>query len=136
MSRDEDRYEALRWLRTADEDLDVAKVLHDQEKFSHSCFSSQQAAEKAVKALWYACGGDPWGHSIQKLIQEIPDDSFRGGVEQLIEIGAFLDKYYIPTRYPNGLPDLTPGTSYFGRDSEGCIKAAEGIVAKVRALLA
>ncbi len=22
---------------------------------------------------------------------------------------ADLDQYYIPTRYPNGLPDLTPG---------------------------
>ena len=24
----------------------------------------------------------------------------------------FLDKYYIPTRYPNGLTDLTPGQVY------------------------
>jgi HEPN domain-containing protein len=30
---------------------------------------------------------------------------------------AALDRFYIPTRYPNGLPDLTPGKYYFQKDA-------------------
>jgi len=37
---------------------------------------------------------------------------------------AALDKFYIPTRYPNGLPDLTPGQSYFLSDAEEAISQA------------
>ena len=33
-------------------------------------------------------------------------------------------KYYIPTRYPNGLPDLTPGESYFKNDADQAIETA------------
>jgi hypothetical protein len=32
--------------------------------------------------------------------------------------------FYIPTRYPNGLPDLTPGQSYFLRDADQAIEQA------------
>jgi len=32
---------------------------------------AQQAAEKAVKALWYLADAEPWGHSVQKLIGDL-----------------------------------------------------------------
>jgi len=35
---------------------------------------SQQAGEKAVKAIWYARDLDPWGHSIARLIRELETD--------------------------------------------------------------
>jgi HEPN domain-containing protein len=37
---------------------------------------------------------------------------------------ASLDKFYIPARYPNGLPDLTPGQVYISQDAEQAIEKA------------
>ncbi len=89
-----------------------------------------------MKALWISMGEDPWGHSIQKLISEIPDKGVRSRMEKLLEEGATLDRYYIPTRYPNGLPDLTPGKVYFQKDSELCIHTAQRILQEAEKLLA
>jgi HEPN domain-containing protein len=77
-------------------------------------------------------GEDPWGHSIQKLIAEIPEDQALKCMSNMIEKGAFLDRYYIPTRYPNGLPDLTPGKAYFHTDSEQSIAVAREIITRVK----
>jgi HEPN domain-containing protein len=68
MSRSEDFYQAERWLDTAEEDRRAAQTLLDAGHNAHVCFAVQQCGEKAVKAIWYALGEDPWGHSIQKLV--------------------------------------------------------------------
>ena len=47
----------------------------------------------------------------------------------LTEKAALLDKFYIPTRYPNGLPDLTPGQIYIREDADQGIEAARMFVA-------
>ena len=71
MSKEKNKQEADRWLRTAQDDLDTAVILKDNGKFAHSCFHSQQAGEKAMKAVWYFADADPWGHSIKKLIDDL-----------------------------------------------------------------
>lgn len=136
MSRDKELYEAQRWLETGNEDLGAARALLEKDKFSHACFFAQQAGEKALKALWFFIGEDPWGHSIQKLISEFPDPSIRNLMENLIEEASVLDRYYIPTRYPNGLPDLTPGKYYFRKDVLLCIDAAQRLLDRVRQCIA
>ena len=76
--------------------------------YAQACFYSQQAGEKAVKALWYMLDADPWGHSVQRLILDFPHRSDISDVDIWIEWGAALDKFYIPTRYPNGLHGTYP----------------------------
>jgi HEPN domain-containing protein len=131
MSVDKERHEARRWLDTAREDLDAARSLMESDKFSHSCFFSQQAGEKAIKALWHFLGEDPWGHSIQKLIAELPEPVAFERLQPLVQDGALLDRYYIPTRYPNGLPDLTPGQVYFRQDAEVCLESSRRLLSVV-----
>jgi HEPN domain-containing protein len=128
MSLDKAHHEATRWLQTAFEDLEAAQALLSSSKFSHACFLAQQAGEKALKALWHSLGEDPWGHSIQKLIRELPAENLRDQMIPYLNIAAALDRYYIPTRYPNGLPDLTPGQYYFKEDAEECIHHARSIL--------
>jgi HEPN domain-containing protein len=135
MSLDKDRHEAGRWLETAVEDLEAAQVLLDKEKFSHACFLAQQCGEKSLKALWHSLGQEGWGHSIQKLIEDLPEGAARVRLSQLLEEGAVLDRYYIPTRYPNGLPDLTPGKVYFRKDAERCIRSGKLLLEQVKDLL-
>ena len=78
--------------------------------------------------MWYATGNDPWGHSIQALIDDFPLKDRLDDVKNLREKGAVLDRFYIPTRYPNGLPDLTPDKTYFAADSQQAIEAAGGLL--------
>lgn len=72
MSQSKNRHQAERWLRTAEEDMQAARLLGDSEMYAQACFYAQQSGEKAVKSLWYLADADPWGRSIQRLISEFP----------------------------------------------------------------
>ena len=135
MSRTGDRYQAQRWLDTAREDLLAARVMADAGMFAHACFLAQQAAEKAAKSLWYAAGEDPWGHSVLKLVGQFPHRDRVPALADWEQRAALLDRFYIPTRYPNGLPDLTPGQSFFAPDAEQAITVATAFVGAVAAWL-
>ena len=124
MSQTEDRHEAERWLITAEEDLQAAKALQQAGMYAHACFLSQQCGEKAIKAVWHLIGEEPWGHSIQRLVMQFPKPELFTERENWLHRAASLDKFYIPTRYPNGLPDLPPGQSYFAKDAEQAIELA------------
>ena len=132
MSLAKSRHEAERWLQTAEEDLKAAELLAQAGAYAQACFYTQQSGEKAIKALWYLIDADPWGHSIQKLITEFPEKTSLPEWEVWIERGALLDKFYIPTRYPNGLPDLTPGQVYTRDDAQRGLAAARALVAGCR----
>ncbi|MFQ5654329.1 MAG: HEPN domain-containing protein [Planctomycetota bacterium] len=121
------------WWGQAERDLQHAR--HSLEKGDHewASFAAQQSGEKAVKALILASGGDPWGHSITRLLEAregIPDLP-----EEVGEQARRLDRHYVPARYPNGLPAGHPGEMYTPRDAEGAISDAEGILAFCRRYL-
>ena len=132
MSWTKNQHEAERWLKTAEEDLQAVDVLLRAGSFAQACFYAQQSGEKAVKALWYRMDADPWGHSVQKLIADFPEKHTLPDLEQWIERAALLDKFYIPTRYPNGLPDLTPGQVYTRDDARRGLEAARALVSACR----
>ncbi len=132
MSKSEYRDEARRWLTTAENDLKASHVLFKAGMYAHTCFQCQQAAEKAAKSVWYHHGLDPWGHSVQKLLSGIKSLSIPKPLQQK---AAALDRFYIPTRYPNGLPDLTPSDNYFRSDAEMAVSCASEIIAACRRLL-
>lgn len=110
MSNEKNASEARRWLLTARGDLDTARVLTNGRRWAHACFHAHQAAEKAFKALWYRLDRDPWGHSVRRLLDDLSTESptVHEELRDLSDASSELDQYYIPTRYPNGLPDLTP----------------------------
>jgi len=128
MSQSKNRHKAQRWLQTAQEDLQAAEVLLKAKMYAQACFHAQQSGEKAVKALWYLADADPWGHSVQRLVSEFPRQGEMPNYHQWVELGALLDKFYIPTRYPNGLPDLTPGQVYLEEDAQRGVEAARVLI--------
>lgn len=136
MSLSEDRHMAQRWLQTAEEDLTAAVALLEAGLSAHACFAAQQCGEKAVKALWYLAGEDPWGHSIMKLVAGLPQRDDISAMGTWMEKAAGLDKFYIPTRYPNGLPDLTPGQVYLRPDAESGIEMASFLLDAARRMIA
>lgn len=132
MSVSKNRYEAERWLLTAEEDLHAAETLLNAGLFAQACFYAQQAGEKAVKALWYLIDADPWGHSIQRLVMDFPQKQRLPDAALWSEQAALLDKFYIPTRYPNGLPDLTPGQVYTRPEAVRGLETARALVTACR----
>ncbi|MBI2910491.1 MAG: HEPN domain-containing protein, partial [Chloroflexi bacterium] len=95
--------EARRWFDQAQQDLADARYMTEGSRHNVACFLAQQAAEKALKAFLYARGAvRVHGHSVGELCEEARriEPSF----QTLAPQASPLDKYYIPTRYPNGLP--------------------------------
>jgi len=137
MSVEKNKKEAKRWLITARDDLDTAKLLQTNKKFAHSCFHAQQAAEKAVKAIWYFIEENPWGHSIKRLIEDLQhvEPVMYEHLSPLLNDGMVLDRFYIPTRYPNGIPDITPAAAYMDEDARTCIDKAEKILEEVERII-
>jgi HEPN domain-containing protein len=120
---------------TAKKDLQAAEVLFTSEMYAHACFQAQQAGEKALKAIWRAQDADPWGHSVKRLVIEFPSRANISNLQDWADAAALLDKFYIPTRYPNGLPDLTPDEIYGKEDGRQGIEAARLLVAGCERLL-
>jgi HEPN domain-containing protein len=114
------------WLAQAKRDLNHAVHACEDEDFEWSCFSAQQGAEKAVKAVFLYLHGESWGHSVFALLKALGDKIEVS--ERLIEAAKNLDKHYIPTRYPNGFDSGTPGDYYTQKDAQEAIENAREII--------
>jgi HEPN domain-containing protein len=117
-----------RWLRSAREDLAYARVAAAAGHHAPACFHSQQAAEKAVKAVHYGRGARVViGHNVRALIEAL--DPTAPALSVRLDDARDLDVFYIPTRYPNGLESGTPGEAFGAQQSLRAIAAAEALVA-------
>ena len=107
--------EAIRWLTQAEAECKDASDLMRTGRYYLSLFLCQQSAEKALKAFIYTKEEEPiFSHSVAELLKLALslDEDFKP------LIGAKrLDDYYIPTRYPNGLPGEIPA-QYFDDPEE------------------
>mgnify|MGYP006308297029 FL=1 len=134
MSQERYRKEAKRWLQQARSDLEASKDSRAAGHYEWACFQAQQAAEKGIKAIWFHHAYDPWGHSLIKLLRDFPDAEVRERLEDLADSAKLLDKLYIPTRYPNGLPDATPGEVYTRSEAETASETAKTIIERAAAI--
>ena len=114
------------WMDEAEGDLEHAKSDTVGGYHNWACFSSQQAAEKAVKAVFQKMGAEAWGHSVFDLLREL---SKKHQVpEEIMNRALEVDKAYIPTRYPNAHPSGSPRNLYTKEESRRFIDHAEKIV--------
>ena len=109
--------EALRWLTQAKDEFGDADELRKRGRYYLALFHFQQATEKAFKAYLYLRVKSAevfHTHSVDELAKmavEI-DSDFKE-----VASAKKLDRYYIPTRYPNGLPGGIP-SRYFDDPKE------------------
>lgn len=114
------------WMDEAQGDLEHARSDVAGGYYNWACFSAQQAAEKAVKAVFQKLNAEAWGHSVADLMGEL---SQRYEVSEELMNGALeLDKAYIPTRYPNAHPSGSPRDRYTRKEAGRLITYAEEIV--------
>ncbi len=122
--------EGHRWLEQAAEDLRWARELVRLGGYHIACFLAQQVAEKALKAFLYAQGEEVvLGHSVERLCERAAgyDRSF----SEMKSRWAILDGYYVPTRYPNSLPDSIPARVYTHEAAEEAVSLAAEVVSFV-----
>jgi HEPN domain-containing protein len=98
-----------------------------------SCFSAQQAAEKAVKAVFLKLHGEGWGHSVYRLLSELNEKTTVS--QDILDAAKALDRHYIPARYPNGFDSGTPGDYYTEKDAKEAIANAKEIIEFCEGLL-
>ena len=118
---DSKRYEE--WLSKSKIDLEAAILLRDHgHDLSLVAFHSQQCAEKALKAFALAkIGTLVAGHSLLILVKQACQ--IDADFENLKKNCAFLNQYYIETRYPADVPfAVSPD------EANECIKIAESLL--------
>lgn len=112
------------WIRQAIRNLTSALVNDREGLYEEACYESHQAAEKAIKALLNYLNKERRGHSLLYLSSElnvsIPD--------YIRECVIYLDKHYIPSRYPDVYDEGIPADYYTDKDSKQCIECAKKIV--------
>lgn len=113
------------WMDEAKGDLEHAKSDLAGNYHNWACFSAQQSAEKAIKAVFQKMGAEAWGHSVADLLREL--SSKVKVSEELMNQALELDKAYIPTRYPNAHPSGSPRQRYTRQEAERLIQYAQKI---------
>lgn len=115
------------WMDQAEWDLAHAKTDAERGFYDWSCFSAQQAAEKAVKAVFQKLGAEAWGHSVADLLRSL--SPLRSVSEDLMDAALELDKAYIPA-------SGSPRRRYTRKEAERLIGHAERIIRFCQDILA
>jgi len=115
------------WFRQSEADLRHARNALRDGDYDWSCFAAHQAAEKALKSIYLHRGMDAWGHTLTVLIGNLPA-SVTKPADLLVDYARILDKFYIPTRYPNGFDSGAPTDYYTAQEARQAIIQAEAIL--------
>lgn len=114
--------EASTWLNRAKSNLARAKVgqLFPEILYEDLCFDTQQAAEKALKALFVLEGWQiPRSHDIARLLRKLGE---RYVIPEDVQKAATLSVYAVTTRYPGNWEPVTR------EDWEQAVTVAEATV--------
>jgi len=122
-----DDEEFRRWREEADRALAGARVQAEAGLHNWGCFTAEQAAQLAVKALLHGLGRGPWGHDLVRLAGDV----VAAGVAVPAEIADAcrrLSRHYIPARYPDAHPSGSPGGHYGASDAEDALRDAAAVL--------
>jgi HEPN domain-containing protein len=121
-----------RWLVFAREDLRMAELAFAEGIFNQVCFHSQQCVEKAIKG-WLAASGQvpPRTHRMADLLVLLPPDLLGEMHGSLLA----LDRFYIPTRYPDALPGVMPQGMPEQHDAREALDLAQSTFERIKSVL-
>lgn len=113
------------WLKEAEAELSAARDLLKGKHWSWCCFTCQQAAEKALKALCEHFRSPQFGHNLNLLLQAIEAHTAIG--EAVRMACTRLNRYYIPARYPNAFDRGAPAEQFFETDARQALEDVEEV---------
>jgi len=120
--------ETALWFMQAEQDLEVAKKNLKLKEWYVSAFLSQQAAEKALKAVYIKKFND---------LIKVHDLVFLGrkvGVsEEILKGCGYLSRAYIESRYPGDFE--TPSEKFSEEEALKCIRIADEVLKWAKKIL-
>jgi len=132
--RDQNREAAWTWFDEAAGDLEFAEYALRGEYHAKACFHSQQAAEKALKAVLHA-------HRRRRIATHATQDLLAEAAGHYPELGQLsracrhLDIYYATTRYPNAIGGAAPHRSFDAEQAATAIADARAVLTAVATAL-
>ena len=122
------------WLNQGQRDVELARWCIQGGHFDWACFACQQAAEKAIKAVFQNLGGEAWGHSVTDLLRALPN--VYAAESGLLDAARELDRHYIPARSPDSHPAGAPFLHYMRGEAVRAVSNAESIIDFCKGILA
>lgn len=117
------------WFEFASEDLKMAELAFTEKIYNQVCFHSQQCIEKVLKGLMiYNNRMHPQSHKLADLLSALP----RAPVDDLRDDILLIDRFYIPTRYPDALPGTLPEGLPTVKDAEESLSIARKVFERVK----
>jgi len=123
-----DKEEFDRWIKSAIKTLESAQHDYVNEDYNWACFKLHQAVEKALKALLWGVGIPRTGHSLPKLLGYINEVGKINVPNNIKEACIILNKFYIPTRYPNAWSEGIPEEYYSKSETENAVKLTKKVI--------
>jgi HEPN domain-containing protein len=130
MDRPLDRDEYERWRAEAGRALRHAELAAQDDLYNWACFSAEQSAQLAVKALLHGVGLGPWGHDLVGLGERLGE----AGLEIPGPVGDALlrlSRHYMPARYPDSHAAGSPGDRYGASDAAQALGDARSVLGLV-----
>ncbi|QOJ79256.1 HEPN domain-containing protein [Infirmifilum lucidum] len=124
------REEAVRWFEQCLADLSTAEDLLRTAHYYAAAFYSQQAAEKALKALLIASGKAVRTHDLVEML-DIIERELRVSVDEIRADASKLTIHYVVSRYPDAA-NAVPARIYSREDAEDLLRRASRVVEWVR----
>ncbi len=116
------------WLGFAEDDLRMAELALGEKLYNQVCFHAEQCVEKALKALYVSNDrAYPKTHKLADLLTHIGEEKFDDLEERII----LLDRFYIPTRYPDALPGSLSDSLPTERDARDALETARDALREV-----
>lgn len=114
------------WYEQGKRDFEKAELDLKNSYYEWCCFTSQQSAEKVIKALGLRLGITLWGHSLNEMLKIISERVEIS--KEIFDKGKLLDLFYIPPRYPNGFASGKPADYFTEKNAKEAIDAANSII--------
>lgn len=120
--------EYKRWLSQAMHTLGLVAADMEHGGYGWACFKAQQAAEYALKGFFRLIGEPQFGHSVAKLLSDLPPECQSRVSETLKSCARFLDTLYIPPRYADAFSEGAPWEHYGREEAERALDCAQMII--------
>lgn len=122
------RKEADRWFRQAEADLETAAINLGAERFYAAAQFAEQAAEKALKALYIEQRGalPPRTHALERLGQEL------NAPEEMLQELDRMAGNYLAARYPDATANAIPVESISRESAQWHLELAQRTLMWVR----
>jgi len=120
------------WIKFAEEDLKMAELALKEKMYNQTCFHSQQCVEKVLKGfIEYNGKISPHTHKLADILPLPSTDIF----EDLQDAIILLDRFYVPTRYPDALPGILPEGLPGEKDAKEALQIARDVFERAKKAL-